>query len=137
LKPIAVKELAAALRRTIYNAYCATLVGSPAAITEAYSERARDPRIGDMVIESTTIHHPRHDLNGVGILEKIVQEPVDYGADFIWDEETEGRPHPTERVFYLRTLDGALARWTNANMVAAVSDMATLSNDTLLARKKF
>ncbi len=123
LRPIATKELASTLRRTIYNAYRATLVGNPAQVTELYSERARNPRVGDMVIESTTIHWPQHDLNGVGILEEITHEPVVYGDGFAWDEEAEGRPHPTERVFYLRTLDGRRARWTNADLVAAVTNV--------------
>jgi hypothetical protein len=131
LNPIPVKVLASTLRRTIYNAWRASLAvsGDQSAVAEAYHERATNPQIGDMVIESSTIHYPQHDLNGVGILVDIADEPVDYG-DYVWDEETEGRPHPTERVYYLRTLDGRLRRWENAGIIAAVSGLNDLDLTT-------
>lgn len=127
LNPIPVRELASTLRRTIYNAWRASLAmhGDQAPAAEAYHERASNPRIGDMVIESSTIHYAQNDLKGVGILVDIADEPVDYG-DYVWDEEAEGRPHPTERVYYLRTLDGSLQRWVNAGIIAAVSGLTDL-----------
>lgn len=133
IKPIALEAVATALRRNIYCAYSATLVGSPAEVTRRYSDRARTPQIGDMVIEASTVYGMRHenatDLDGVGILEEISQERVifDGDPDFVWDEEEEGHPHPTEKVFYIRTLDGRRFRWTNANMVAAVTDLKLMS----------
>jgi hypothetical protein len=131
LNPIPVRVLASILRHTIYNAWSASIAVSDehSAVAEAYHARATDPRIGDMVIESTTIHYPQHDLNGVGILEAIADEPVDYG-DYVWDEESEGRPHPTERVHYLRTLDGRIRRWENARIIAAVSGLRDLDLTT-------
>lgn len=127
LNPMPIREIASTLRRTIYNAWRASLAvyGNQTPASEAYHERASNPRIGDMVIESSTIHYARNDLKGVGILVDIADEPVDYG-DFVWDEEAEGRPHPTERVFYLRALDGSLQRWVNAGIIAAVSGLKDL-----------
>lgn len=122
--------LATMLRRSIYNAYRATLVGTPALVTARYQERSRFPVVGDLVIEASTVYRSRGtaDLDSVGILEEDCQEKVIFDSDpeFVWDEDVEGEPHPTERVFYIRTLDGRRFRWTNATMVAAVSDLNAL-----------
>lgn len=125
--PLDLERLATTLRRSIYNAYMATLVGDAPEVTKRYYKRASKPQIGDLVTEATTIGGMRHDnatdLDGVGILEDVTWEPVDFGdPDFVWDEAEEGRPHPTEQVFYIRTLDGRRFRWVNANFVAAVSE---------------
>lgn len=124
--PMDVGSLATILRRTIYNAYLATLVGNPVDVTRRYYERAKAPQIGDLVTEASTVYGMRHegatDLDGVGILEEIAWEKVVFGdPDFVWEEKVEGRPHPTEKVYYIRTLDGRRFRWTNANFVSAVS----------------
>lgn len=124
---IDLETLATTLRRAIYNAYLATLVGTPAETTRRYYERAKEPKVGDLVTESTTVYGMRHenatDLDGVGILEEVAREKVDFGdPEFVWDEQAEGRPHPTEKVFYIRTLDGRRFRWVNASFVAAVSE---------------
>lgn len=126
LKPVDIETLATLMRRSIYNAYCATLIGTPVLVTKRYSERARSPQVGDLVIESSTVFGMRHDnasdLDGIGILEEIAREKVVWGdPDFVWDEDIEGQPHPTERIYYIRTFDGRRFRWENATMIAAVS----------------
>jgi hypothetical protein len=121
-QPVDLQALAKTLRYSIYNAYIATLIGGAPEITTRYSDRARNPKIGDLVVESSTIYRACRDLDCVGFLEEIAWEKVDFGDhEFVWDEEVERHPHPTERVFYIRTLDGRRYRWNNANMVAAVS----------------
>jgi hypothetical protein len=121
-QPVDLQALAKTLRRSIYNAYSATLIGGAPKVTARYSDRAMNPIIGDLVVESSTIYQPRRDLDCVGFLEEIAWEKVIFGdPEFVWDEEVERRPHPTERIFYIRTLDGRRYRWSNANMVAAVS----------------
>ena len=37
-----------------------------------------------------------------------------------WDEECEGEPAPTERIWYIESLDGKLHRWTNADFIRVV-----------------
>lgn len=122
--------LATMLRRSIYNAYRATLIGTPPLVTIRYQDRSRSPVVGDLVIEASTVYRSRGttDLDSVGILEEDCREKVIFSGDpeFVWDEEVEGEPHPTERVFYIRTLDGRRFRWTNATMVAAVSELDAL-----------
>lgn len=79
-------------------------------------------RPGALVVETTTLHMPyRSDLDGVGWLIKVTQEPVKFSnPDFIWDEEVEGQSHPMERCVYIKTLDDREFRWTNASFVMLV-----------------
>jgi hypothetical protein len=81
--------------------------------------RLQEPRPGDLVAEVSTLYRDNA-IDAVGRLTRVQQDPVDYGegAD-PWDEAAEGRPHPTETVYYIRTLDGREMRWTNAKFVAA------------------
>lgn len=135
--PIGLEQIASAFRRSAYNAYCNTLIGSaPRCITEAF-QRMTNPVIGDWVIETTTIGRFRHsggtDLDAIGVLENVAAEPVKYSdPDFVWDEKEEGRPHPTERVYYIRTLDGRSFRWINANIVAILTAPLDLTRSTPL-----
>jgi hypothetical protein len=119
---IELEKVATALRHTIYGAYVATLVGSPAKVTEDFQRRMRAPVVGDWVAETSTTYRSRGtgDLDAVGVLEEIAWEDFVWGnPDFVWDEAVEGKPHPKEKVFYIRTLDGRRFRWTNANFIAA------------------
>lgn len=120
------EAIATAFRRCAYNAYLNTLVGSaPPRVIEAL-ERMKNPRVGDWVIETTTVWMgTRSDLDGIGILEEIAREPFVFSGDpdFVWDEEVEGAPHPTETVYYLRTMDGRRFRWTNASIVAVPTEL--------------
>jgi len=120
--PIPLKAIASTLRRTIHNAWFASLSpsGNRSPLAEVYNKRATNPQIGDMVAEISTISYRERDLKGVGILVDIADEPIDCG-DYDWDEEVEGRPRPTERVFYIKALDGSLHRWLDAEIIAAVS----------------
>lgn len=106
------------LRWTAHHAYGFTLISGPPK-TKQWFDRLKDPRVGDLVYETTTIHQPQHDMDGIGYLLRVEWEKVAWPNDpeFVWDEEAEGEPHPTEKVWYLRTLDGREARWTNAHMI--------------------
>lgn len=116
--------IASAMRIAAYNAYVCTLIGNPPGIVVKAGERIKTPRVGDWVIETSTVWMSRPHLDGIGILEAIEMEPVVYSdPDFVWDEATEGRPHPTERVYYLRTMDGRRFRWTNASMVGVLTEL--------------
>jgi len=123
---IDLKEVATAFRRLMYNAYVATLVGHPARSTERFGDRMKQPQVGDWVTETSTVYRSRgtEDIDAIGKLEEIAWEPVDFGdPEFVWDEAIEGGPHPKEKVFYIRTLDGRRFRWVNADFVAAPVDL--------------
>lgn len=107
--------LARQMREAIYSAYRATLIGNPCQVTLKYYERTSAPVPGDLVIETSTIWRSRGttDLDAIGILDRVVREPI---PD--WGEEN--GPAPTEKVWHIKTLDGRDFRWTNANFIAAV-----------------
>lgn len=120
LEPVDLKALATLVRRAIYNAYDGVLIGNCPAFIRKNFERMTHPQVGDLVIEASTVRMPyTNDLNGVGVLEKITQEPFPF--DEPWDEAAEGRPWPKEQCYYFRTFDGRLFRWTNARVIAALS----------------
>lgn len=127
------EELAGLIGIAAYNAYGAVLVGDPAPVTEALYKRMQDVRVGDWVVEQTTIlmtgnsgarhGHYRKAIDAVGKLLRITQEKVDFGdPSFVWNEAEEGRPHPTEKCFYIQTLDGREFRWTNASFISVPSE---------------
>lgn len=125
------EAIATAFRRAAYNAYMCTLIGSAPGIVIKAGNRMKAPKLGDWVIETSTVHGFRDktqtDLDGIGILESIEQEKVDFGdSDFVWNEAEEGRPHPTETVYYLRTMDGRRFRWVNASIVAILAEKLPL-----------
>jgi hypothetical protein len=125
------EAIATAFRRSAYNAYSNTLISGPKIITDAFN-RMTNPQVGDWVIETSTVfmtrprmrRSPSSDLDGVGILEEIAWENVQFpDPGFVWNEEEEGRPHPTEKIYYIRTLDGRRFRWSNASIIAAQTDI--------------
>lgn len=67
-EPIELLTLATTMRRAIYNAYRAT-IGCNNDVMRAYQARANQPRVGDLVIEATTVYRVRHeggtDLDGI------------------------------------------------------------------------
>lgn len=116
------EKLAMSIRRFAYAAYTATLVGKAPDCTINFNRRMREPLVGDLVIEISTVYRSRGttDLDAVGYLEETTREKVVFTGDpdFVWDADVEGQSHPTEPVTYIRTLDGRRFRWTNASFVA-------------------
>ena len=128
LEPVSLERLATAVRRAIDNAYGSVLIGNAPLVTQRAYRRMSNPQVGDLVIEASTVYRMRHenatDLDGVGFLEKVADEPVTWSdPEFVWDEAVEGQPEPTERCWYIRTFDGRLFRWTNARIIADNTDL--------------
>lgn len=116
---INVADFARIIRRCAFNLHSATIVGLSPHL-KAMGNRVNNPRIGDLVVEITTRFRD-NDLDAVGHLEKVAREPVQYEVP--WDEEAEGEPCPTEMVYYIRTFDGRSFRWTNASLIAVLTDL--------------
>lgn len=126
ISPIPVEKLATLMRRAIYNNWDCVLVGNAPEFVRKHFERMSNPIVGDLVIEASTLGMAnRDDLDGIGLLEEIAWEKVPF--DGPWDEAVEGQPHPTEKCFYIRTLDGRRFRWTNARIIAALTTMRSFS----------
>lgn len=132
---IDLEAVATAMRRAIYTAWQNTLIGSAPPVVLASHDQMAKPKVGDWVIEASTIYggrnHDSRDLDGVGILEKVLSEPV----DIEWDEAEDG-PHPMETTYYLRTLDGRLFRWHNASIIAAPDAVTPVLAAAIIAAKE-
>lgn len=124
LKPLDVESIARAFRQSAYNAYRNTLIGNARPRVMDAFNRMKKPVVGDWVFEASTCGmKSRPDLDGIGILEAVEWEKIDFGdPDFVWDEAEEGGPWPTEEVFYIRTMDGRRFRWTNAMIIAILNE---------------
>jgi hypothetical protein len=125
------EQIARAIGVSNYLAYTASISGQHGAARELY-DRMKDVRVGDMVIEITTIlmsvagKHYRPALDAVGHLVKITREKIVFSdPDFVWNEEEEGQPHPTEKCTYVKTLDGREFRWTNASFISVQTEYPT------------
>lgn len=126
------EKLAREVATALYNAYSNTLVGRAPQCVFDLGDRFKDVRAGDLVVEVTTclMRNGRPAIDAVGHLLRITEEPVDFGdPEFVWDEKAEGRPHPTERCYYIRTLDGREFRWTNASFISAPSEWPMRGSD--------
>jgi hypothetical protein len=101
----------------VYGLYGRTLVGNPAPRTADIGERMRDFRVGDLVLETSTIYHEDRLGERLGRLLRIAEEPV-YTADQ-WAANGGGdEPIPTHTVWYLRLPDGREYGWYNASFIA-------------------
>jgi hypothetical protein len=115
-----INNVAKLLRTTGYNFYGAALMASHCPKGKQIWEDLQVMNPGDLVVEISTIwlHRTMGDINSIGRLVSVTMEPVDFGdPEFVWDEETEGRPHPLEKCYNITTLDGRPFRWTNARFV--------------------
>lgn len=121
------EKLARAIVTMAYNASGTVIMGNPTMRVEDLYRRFNDIQIGDLVVETSTAlmdgrrgeKYYRPALDALGYLVKITWEPVVWGdPDFVWDEAVEGKPEPTEKCVYIKTLDGREFRWTNASFIS-------------------
>lgn len=115
------------LARVGYELYSSHIVGVSCGSLDRRIRRMQNPQVGDIVVETSTSGFWRlpgrqapfeyiQAENAVGVLEKVTREFYDKDED--WDEEREGMPRPTQKVWYLKLLDdGRIFRWTNADCV--------------------
>jgi hypothetical protein len=59
-----------------FQAYSNSLVGNPAPEVRAYFERAHNPQVGDLVVETSTIWMPNWSGAALGWLLEDTYEPV-------------------------------------------------------------
>lgn len=113
------------LKLLIASAYCnwsSQLISGPEATHQRF-QFLKNPRVGDLVMETTTMFMPDRDQYRIGHLVSDQMEP--YGDDDWWEqnkEDYEGK-RPTERVYVIKCLlTGKPFRWTNASMIRVVEN---------------
>lgn len=114
------REAARLLGCATHAAYMCTLRGD----VPVGSSKNFEPAIGKMIMEISSFYwscavpfeRDYDPINSIGVWEREEQEPV-----FTPEQWAEGggedEPIPTERVIYIRTLDGREFRWVNANFI--------------------
>lgn len=115
------EKAARALRGVTHNLWLAVLCGNPNGQQLAIYKRMQNPQVGDLVSGmTTTFLGPNSGLRGVGYLEEMTIEP--FPMEEPWDEELEGKPAPTEQVWYIRTFEGERLRWTNEQFLVCLTE---------------
>lgn len=109
------RQMLEMLRANVVLLRTALMVGNPAPIVETMGRATRAPIPGDLVIETSTIYFPLTPSK-IGTLLREVREDI-AGADILPD----GRKQ-TERVFYIRGLDGQGHRWVNCDFMRIARD---------------
>lgn len=118
-----------------YTAYSNSLVGSQAPKVAEYFERIRNPQAGDLVVETSTIHHEDWNPAALGWLLDIADEPVETEEEHramlaegdYWKTKNEGYDAvPLERVWCVEPLDPDAPcpfRWHNADFISIPGDL--------------
>lgn len=86
----------------------ALLVGWRSPFTERLYQRITNPRVGDLVLETTSRGSAEWPGAALGYLDRVVMEPIPSCDDC-----------GTEDAYYVRPLSGGqMTRWTNATFIA-------------------
>jgi hypothetical protein len=119
------RALVELLRVSAYELYRATLVGDPCEYVRMLGEELRNPRPGDLVLETSTFWMKNRDpLEGIGRLLRIELEPIVLKEQAEEYGYTDGEEIPKHRVFYvaLEFDDGREYRWHNASFIKVSSE---------------
>jgi hypothetical protein len=119
------QRLVRLLKGSAYQLWCASLCAGPESIHELFEE-LRNPKVGDLVMETTThMMKSRDPIEGIGTLIAVGDAPY-----FATREEAraagygDDEPIPTRKVWDI-TLDfdgGRPFRWENANFIKVKVD---------------
>ena len=106
-------EIIRLLAVSAYYAWYNCLVGSPAPrIAELYRELS-NPKVGDLVLETSTFGRRFGRPPTIGRLAKVSREHVNAEG---WEEDADG-PLPFDTFWYLTNLDGEEERWSNCTFI--------------------
>lgn len=126
-----VHPLARMLIFSAYNLYSLTICGNPSPQNQAVGRyMRREPMMGQLVMEISTIGMRDRDVNRLGRLlsttrEEVVHRGDDPAQQAAWRDEflQGGEPVPTEKVWYIVTPDGRLFRWWNADFICVPEEL--------------
>lgn len=120
------ERLVRLLKNASYNLYCATLCSGPPKLAALFEE-LRNPKPGDLVMETTThLMKSRDPKEGIGTLVAVGMAPC-----YATREEArvagyeDDEPIPERRVWdiALDFDDGRLFRWENASFIKVKTDL--------------
>ena len=103
-------EVLALLCINTYNLYVSTLVGNPCLSTKTLGELIKNPQVGDLVMETSTIYDRARDEHRFGNLLRIEMRP--------WRESEGPDDVPPLHPFYvIESLAGGEYTWENASFI--------------------
>ena len=116
-----------ALSASVHETYMQTLLGT-SENAKAVNDWMREPQTGDLVMETSTVHHRDRDPYRFGYLVSNVWENVH--TDEEWEtmkhEYKKGR-RPTRRIWRIKLLtDGTDYAWHNAEFIRVPADTQVL-----------
>jgi hypothetical protein len=76
----------------------------------------RNPGIGDLVMEISTIYNRERDTARIGVLLRIDSRPI-FTPEIAAESGIPEEEIPHEQVFVIQTLSGAEYDWTNASFI--------------------
>lgn len=112
------EKLCTALRYQTYNSWCASI----SCVTEIQKQLYNihnTVKVGDLVVEMSSLGGVYPDILAVGYLKRIASEPMPVSG---WDEAFEGSPPPEEEVFYIEAFNGQEIRWTNCKFLKVAAE---------------
>lgn len=117
-------ELLTLLIASAYATWSSALIGGPE-IAHKRFEFLKNPKVGDLVMETSSLFQKSMDTYRIGWLVSDQMEP--YGTDEWWEENKADYgedPRPIERAYTIKRLvGGELFRWTNASMIRVVTKL--------------
>jgi hypothetical protein len=118
------KAAVLALKGCAYNLFLATLCAGPPKL-HALFEELRAPKVGDLVMETTTHRMQSRDpLEGIGRLISIADEPIYTRKQWMDEGGTENEEIPSCTVWTIKLVfdDNREFRWRNASFIKIKTD---------------
>jgi hypothetical protein len=117
------EELIKLLIASAYSNWSSQLISGPEATHQRFFF-LKQPHVGDLVMETSTMFLSDRDQYRIGHLISDEMEP--YGDDAWWEANKEDYEdkRPMERVYTIKCLlTGAPFRWTNASIIRVVENI--------------
>jgi len=106
-----------------YLVYRETLIGPSVPNIERLQDELRNPRVGDLVMETSTIYDRKRDLERIGVLLVDEWRPMYTPEQAMECGFVDGEKIPNERVFVIQPLGGGEYTWTNASFIKVKRDL--------------
>lgn len=107
-----------------YRNYSAYLNGGEYPIKQARFREITEPRVGDLVMEISTIYMPEYDARRIGWLRTLTLDPV-YTEEQWKGEGGVDEPIPKRKVWRLGLLaDGSEFAWHNARFIRVFDNLS-------------
>jgi hypothetical protein len=112
------EEIVEMLKNSAYHLWRASLCAGPPHIADLFNE-LKDPKVGDIVAETSTMWRGGNVLESVGMLISITREPMYTLEDWKKSGASDGEAIPLETVYALRLVfdDNREFRWRNASFI--------------------